>query len=480
MMDKALPYDKTSPDSILAYARQLLGKTLRQCHPEITMEGKGKGELGQCVEKYHFYYKNNSNSEPDFMDAGLELKCTGLKTLKDGSMVSKGRLVLNIIDYLAEANKSFNNSSFSRKNALLLLMFYLHKKGVSRIDLFFKIVRLWKIPEEDRKIFVDDWNVIHEKIVRGLAHTISEGDTLYLAACVKGSKGGMNKRAQPNTTTLADQRAYSIKSSYVNQIILDSLCHPEMIDQITMTQRQYIRIRKKAEQMGSIVKSLGDYQGTETFEQLVQRQFSRFFGLRIAQIEKLFNVSVSESPKSASYSVCRAILGVKQQKIAEFEKAGLRLKTIRLEPSGNLKESMSFQNIKYCEIVDEDKWEDSDWYDTIARHRFFFIVFRKNKNGIAKDAVLEKVFFWAMPTSDIEMAEIVWKDTRDKVKKGDYEHFMTLRSGNPVCHIRPKGKNSHELMRTPQGGMAHKFCYWLNRAYVLNIVNKHKANGTSL
>ena len=70
--------------------------------------------------------------------------------------------------------------------------------------------------------------------------------------------------------------------------------------------------------------------------------------------------------------MCRAILGVKERGIAEFEKAGLQLKTIRLEENGNLKEAMSFQTIKYNEIIDEDEWEESDWYHTIAAQRFLF------------------------------------------------------------------------------------------------------------
>lgn len=90
-------------------------------------------------------------------------------------------------------------------------MFYLHVVGVEKLDFVFKIIRLWSIPEEDLKILMDDWNVIHAKIVNGLAHELSEGDTLYLAACVKGTKGGKDKGPQNSGGVRADQRAYSIK-----------------------------------------------------------------------------------------------------------------------------------------------------------------------------------------------------------------------------------------------------------------------------
>ena len=167
--------------------------------------------------------------------------------------------------------------------------------------------------------------------------------------------------------------------------------------------------------------------------------------------------------------MCRAILGVRANRIAEFEKAGVQLKTIRLEPNGGLKEAMSFQNIRYADIVNEEDWEESDWHNTITR-RFFFIVFRKKAGGGPLDAVLENAFFWAMPRQDMEEAEAFWRDTRDKVIDGDYEHFLK-QSETRVCHVRPKAQNAADTMPTPQGGHAKKLCYWLNRQYVLDIVN---------
>lgn len=465
-------YDKTSPKSILAHARLLLGNSIHDLYPEALPLNKGKGDLGQCVEVFHFGYDINSVGEADFSEAGVELKCTPLKTLKDGSMVSKERLVLNIINYLDEYGKSFETSSFTKKNALLLLMFYLHLTGVDNLDLIFKIIRLWSIPKEDLKIFMDDWNVIHDKIVNGLAHELSEGDTLYLAACVKGSKGGANKKPQKNGGILADQRAYSIKSAYLNHIIVDSLSHTEMCDGVTMTAKQKDSIEKKKAELGSIVKSIRNYRRGETFEQLVERRFAPYLGKSVEAIANKLHTSISISPKAISYSVCRAILGVKERGIAEFEKAGLQLKTIRLEHNGSLKEAMSFQTIKYKEIVNEDDWDESDWYQTIAARRFLFIVFRKQSRGAASEAILERVFFWSMPHRDIEAAESFWRDTRDKVRAGDYTHFMKS-TEHPVCHVRPKAKNAADMTDTPQGYKTKKLCYWLNRDYVLGIVREH-------
>ena len=467
MSEQTLPYDKKSKDSILEHAQRMLGKTLWEMYGEARLLDTGKGSLGNAVEKYHFQYEPNSKSEPDFKEAGVELKCTPLKKASDGSMLSKERLVLNVIDYIEEATKTFDTSSFWEKNALLLLMFYLHEEGKLPYDLIFKIVRYWNFPETDLKIIRDDWTIIHNKILAGKAHEISEGDTLYLAACTKGSKAGAQMRRQPKSDKLAPQRAYSIKSKYVNTIILDSLNHPEMHKGLFISEQQKRKILKVQESAESVVRSISDYRELETFEQLIERKFSPYYDKTIAEIEKMLDVEFSQS-KAMAYDVCKAILGIKSKKIAEFEKAEIAIKTIRLEANGNLKEAMSFPNINYKEIVKEQSWEDSALYEMFTQ-RFMFIIFRKPAVKNDKQVRLEKVMFWTMPFEDLKQGKILWENARAKVAAGNYEHFIKS-SENPVCHIRPKAQNATDTTEGAQGFQVKKMCYWLNRDYVLRQI----------
>ena len=474
-----LPYDHTSKESILEYGRQLLGKSLRELHPEAVEYSTGKGRMGQSVEKYHFGYTPNSEAEPDFAEAGVELKCTPLKVNADGSMVSKERLVLNIIDYVAEAQTTFYTSSFWHKNQLILLMFYLHENGVNVIDLIFKIIRLWDFPDVDRKIIQDDWNKLHWKMAHGLAHEISEGDTLYLGACPKGSKAGAEMRTQyiPGAPK-AQQRAYAIKSKYLNTIILESLLHPEMYDGVFISDAQKRKIEKTVAEASNLVNSLDEYNEEETFEQLVERRFTPYYGKTIYEIESMTGWEISNNPKSISNKVIHAILGITTPKIKEFEKANLQQKSIRLEPSGVLKESMVFSQIDYKGIVEEQEWEDSVWYETLTQ-RFLFVVFRKSADKDNKSAVLEKVFFWTMPRKDLAVAREFWEDTKTKIAADDFSHFWKLGDHN-ICHVRPKAKNNTDTMEAPSGRMVTKKGYWLNAEYILSIVNANMQEAEAL
>lgn len=107
-------------EEIEIISKSAIGKTVNDILNEevITIEDKetNKGGLGQLIEKYLFGIANNSDSEPDFMPAGIELKVTPYKKLKDGKLSAKERLVLNIIDYMSEYKNEFKNSHFWYKN----------------------------------------------------------------------------------------------------------------------------------------------------------------------------------------------------------------------------------------------------------------------------------------------------------------------------------------------------------------------------
>ena len=469
------PYNPKSAISIVEYGMKLLGHSLREMYSEAE-SFKGKGGLGNSVEYYHYKYNPNSEAEPDFFEAGLELKCTPLKLLDDNSMAAKERLVLNIINYIEEADKQFETSSFWHKNKFLLLMFYLHESGFDPVDMIFKLIRTWEYPDEDLKIIRDDWNKIHSYITTGKANELSEGLTFYLAACMKGSKAGIELRDQPNSTIRAQQRAYSLKQGYINKIILASYFDDGLKHQLSLSAKRVKTLQKKYAS-DNIVKSIRAYKNGETFEQLIERKMKPYYGKTIDQLSKVFNVEFKLSKKDVACDVCRAIFGVKSKRIQEFENAEISLKTVTLEANRNyVVQSMSFPYIRFVDIVNQE-WEDSEFHNMISK-KFFFVVFRKSPDGKMQHTKLVKAFFWNMPVSDFENAEFLWNDTKNKIIKGDYSHFLTKSSkenvekGNNVCHVRPHGIKN-QMVPTPQGTKEQPKCFWLNNSYILEIVKPH-------
>ncbi|MBN1192815.1 MAG: DNA mismatch repair protein [Coriobacteriia bacterium] len=438
MEDTGLRYDPADRASIVAYAERLVGHSLREVLdtlPEVIDFYSHKGGFGTALERHYFGYEPNNRPEPDFATAGVELKATPLR--RSGKrLVAKERLVLGMIDYMTIVAEEWESSSFLRKNAHLLLVFYLHEEGSDPRDFIVKIVRLWEFPEADLEVIRDDWQRIVDKVRQGRAHEISEGDTLYLAACTKGATGA-DRREQPFSAEPAKPRALSLKASYMNSVIADSLDRQAAV-------------------------SASELRSGETFEDIVHSRFRLYIGLTADEIASRLDVRIKRGAKNFYAVLTKRILGIAaDKKVAEFEKAGLVVRTVRLKPNGNPKEAVSFPAFDYCNLV-EQQWEDSDLRGQLTR-RFFFVVYQLDEKGVP---TLIRTQFWTPPTYDVEYHARECFERTVVLIREDKVEYLPGTSDNEVCHVRPHGRNSHDLVPTPSGGLAVRKSFWLNQSYI--------------
>lgn len=461
-------YDKSDMWSILEFSTKLLGKTLEEAiAPDKIKVRSGKGRLGQLVEEYFFGYEVNSNPDADFSDAGLELKVTPLKELKNKTLAIKERLVCTMIDYDADQNKAFEESHVYIKCAFMLILFYLHKTDVPVQQLLFIYSVLWQLPEKDLLIMKQDYEKIIAKIRAGKAHELSEGDTTYLGACRKGQKGDADVFYNlPDGTKAqipAPKRAFSLKTQYMRTIL----------DFARRTGGQ------GTHNTSAMVTGYGPHLITakelkvNSFEHILLNRFVPYYGKTYEQLLQEFSKANTKA-KSKYYLIANEILTKKETRGAdvtkseEFKKSGIVIKTIRLNKKGSPVEAMSFENINYFDIIEEEDWYESRLYE-IFTGRFLFIVFQEDEKG---DVRLNKAFFWTMPANDLEEASKYWQNIKDSVRNNHIEpEYFYRESDNKKFHVRPKGKNAEDLTVNPNGGAVKKYCYWFNHEYIKEIIN---------
>lgn len=466
-----LKYDDTDPLSIETYGRGLIGKTFRYiCDNDndnlflkevesslnyaISHEDRNrKGGLGELVEERYFHYKSNNDSCADFEKAGVELKVTPYKINKNGTLSAKERLILSMIDYFNVVDEKFESSSMWRKSKLILLIYYLYQQEIeSRLDYKIGYVKLFTPSQDDIRIIKHDFDMIVKKIKEGKAHELSESDTLYLGAASKASNS-KDRRRQPFSNELAKPRAFSFKNSYMTYV-LNNYIVPSKIE--------YEKIIKDE------VDSLEDY---------VIKKISGYKDFSLEELCIKYNIEFDKTPKNIGAMIAYRILGIKGNHAEEFEKANIKVKTIRINSNNKIKESMSFPTFKFNELIEEE-WETSTFGSYLSETRFLFIVYKFDKDDVLR---LKGCQFWNIPYNDLNTEVYsVWEKARQVIKDGieiiqkngrNYNN-LPKSSENKVCHVRPHAINADDTYDLPDGRKFPKQCFWLNSSYILSQLDK--------
>ena len=460
-------YDETDPISIETYAKKLIGKSFADvCEQDDIAKAmvvremtnyeakhenkKRKGGLGELIEERFFHYQANNDARPDFDKAGVELKVTPYKKNKNGTLVAKERLILTMIDYFSVVNEVFEDSHMWQKARLILLVYYLYQQEIkNRLDYRIGYVKLFAPPEQDIKIIAHDFEVIVEKIRKGKAHELSEGDTLYLGAAPKAATS-KDRRKQPFSDELAKPRAFAFKNSYMTYVL-----------------NNYIIPGKNTYE--PIIKGNAE----ESFEDYVVSKIDAYYNKSVAELCDLFDVKFQKKPKNLEAMLAYRILGIKGNHAEEFEKANVVVKTIRIAENNKIKENMSFPTFKFKELVKEE-WEDSTFGNYLRETRFLFVVYKFDQQGELR---LKGCQFWNIPYDDLEgNVKLVWERTQKilceglKVEKRNGKNYNNFPKSteNPVCHVRLHGQNSKDTYELPDGRWYPKQCFWLNNSYILS------------
>ena len=248
----------------------------------------------------------------------------------------------------------------------------------------------------------------------------------------------------------AKPRAFSLKQQYVNFLI-----QKELLGKNVTTESIFKKKRRLI-----------------TIEEIINEKLAPFIGKTDKEIKKTVRWNIEGTPKNWKRLLTNRMLGVKSNKVEELEKANITLKTITLEHTGTLKESLSFPAFDYKDLItqiwyDEDNEQMSDLHARLETKRFLFVVFQKIKDS--NEIIFKKNKFWNFPMTDLEEVENVWNRTIDCINSGDYKNLPKI-SDNKIIHVRPHGRNAQDTIGTPQKTQEVKKSFWLNAKYIQKFI----------
>ncbi|HEL1579898.1 Sau3AI family type II restriction endonuclease [Streptococcus suis] len=484
-------YDETDIQSILDYSQHLLDRSLGeiiaeyQVSPyktyrdfqdgtiseivdkEISM--KSKGQYGNYIEKYFYGYQPNSDSAADFDKVGVELKVTPFKVNKNGTISAKERLVLTILNYMEENLDDFYSTHLWQKCSKILLLFYNGLiPGQTMSDYIIEKVFLYEWFEEDMEVILEDYNRIVEKIKQGKAHELSESDGNYLSTCTKGAGKGKDFRIQPFSDTLAKQRAWELKSSYMTYLINH-------------------KIFNQVDQESILATARGE---KKSFTQVIADKVLAYKGFSEEELYSRFDVNPRAKGKNST--LVKNILGLTGdlEKTQEFQKANMNLRVIRVDKNGLPKEDSPFKTYQFEELANNDVWEESHPYLEICNKRFLFVIFREVSDKLF---VLDGIKFWGFPDRLIPEIQRVWNETRNIIRdrvelklngnkvstnfpqsKLNTILFTKIHAQNTYYEIRPnefvgKGKLS-DTDKLPDGRRITKHSFWIPKKFLKEVL----------
>lgn len=396
---------------------------------------KTKNSVGDLFESW-FGKARDSASEPDL--GVSELKATPYIKRKGGQYSAKERLVLNIINYQNLADEEFETSHFYHKNKVIELAFYEYIKDKPRSEWTFSEVALFEMAKNptDYAIIRNDWDKIQRYVKEGHAENLTESLTDYLAACTKGANA-QSLRTQPYSDVKAKQRAFSLKTSYMTQLLREYILGDKKSDFILKNSRE------------AADKSLAD---------VLIEKLSPYFGQNSIDICTELGVIIRPGIKNYNSLLIRAMLGFDTSKksgldnISELNKASYLIKTVQFDYAGTNSESMSFPSFKFKDLVQE-QWKDEDNNPSaklnilMSESTFVFAIFQHSSvDNDESDNVFKGIKFYKMPQAIINN-EIycVWQDTIDTLNEGvklwrdgrGIRNDFVNAGDQRVIHVRP-------------------------------------------
>ena len=205
------------------------GKTISQIKLELNLERENmkKGASGLILETL-LGLSNNSTADADIPEIGCEVKILPIQRNKSGEIKVKEPTQIQMINYFEVANENWETAKIRKKITLTFWIVYLAKDNSKSLpqDEYRIIDYFLDHPNESKVItFKEDWELIQNYIIKGLADKLSCSMGTYIEPKTKG-KNNQDKTNAPDGKggiTRARRRAFYYKKNYTNSNIIPNI-----------------------------------------------------------------------------------------------------------------------------------------------------------------------------------------------------------------------------------------------------------------
>ena len=426
-------------EELLEYTENIKGKTFKEIDSEHLLDknksNKNKGILGQIVESGFYKYPLNNSSAADFEELGIELKVSGYIKNKNGSLRAKERIKLSKIDYNNIINETYESSHLLGKCKEMLIIWYHYIPKTDYGDFKITDFQIYDMTK-DEDVFKNDFELIKEKVLKGRAHELSEGDTSYLGACTSAATSA-DRTTQPFSQILSKPRAYSLKNSYISGILRE-------LKENTPKTIQKKKKKKEKENKKQITLEKYETPKEKTVIDYVTNKLKPYFGkTQLKILEEITGKTYTEKiPKNINKMISDILIG-KDDELYEkdelFRKTSFIIKNLPIRKNKAI-ERMAFRTLELSEF--EYDWDDSYWKNYFEETTLIVICYEAKNNKIKNGyRTLKDVKQMSFNDEELESFKKTYNMIKVAIEKQDINLLPTPNSfNNQLLEIAPKGK----------------------------------------
>lgn len=462
----------TTLEELNERAESLKGITIRDLLKGNDFD-KGKGAIGNIIEREGFGIANNNDARPDFDKLGIELKVLPLKKNAKGEYSVKERTKVCSINYKELVKENWIESHARYKLDKILFVFYYYDKEDNFNSRILDYL-LFHLENSDEPLIRSDWERTKGLVEEGKAHLLSESQNVVLAASRSGA-GKLEEKKWPDQpvqhlSIKARQRAFSLKPSFT-KVLWSELNNKDAFDQI---------IHKS---------KFSNYQ---ELEKIILEKLNKWEGKTLKEFAIYYDLEMNSS-KNAAATIVRTALGFegKNKPIKEIEQLGLIVKMTPLRKSDNFPyESMSFPFQPLGEIREETRFDESEFY-TYLQGFILIPIYRDERAKMDLDKMIfGKSIIWRPEKKDLLGIQAEWelynKTINDGIKivrkktnnrKGYIQqNNLPKESQTQYIHMRPHGRNSDDIDKSLPELSITKQCFWFNKKLIQRLINESLTN----
>ena len=442
-----MTFDPADRESVLRHAQRLVGRTVSDISNIAAEAGatwdepRGKGAVGLRVERY-FGIEANVDAGPDLPEAGIEIKSVPMKVVRKGK-TAKERTSITMIDFHRVVEESFEGSALDLKTRLTLYVFYLWSTDGDPAPTDQRFLRVLMHDRDgiDLLALTSAYDHVQDRTRAGEAHLLSESDTSPVGACTKGAKGQLKK--QPFSAEPARSRAFAWRPAYTTRLFrTESSDHHHPPDEVP----------------GSL----------DELARQVKIRIAPTIGRSVEEVRTQVAPDVSPRAKNVTAATFRRLLASPPvDLVSTLDGLVTTLRVIRVEPSSlRPREAVSFAPFEFTDVA-ATPWEESQVLAALGR--ILFVILDSRTGAPVVESKVRGSFMWVADPDTVVTIRSEYECFRRAFVEQPPQSWPKA-SETRVLHVRPHGRNRHDVLPLPSGGTHVRSSFWFNQAFVQRLV----------